>query len=74
MGYLYCTYSVSAAVPSSLCLSWCSTCHWCPVMERESFESQETRTLLSRYFVSIKVVQWFSGPREGQTAMSLYAQ
>ena len=56
MGYLYCTYSVSAAVPSSLCLSWCSTCHWCPVMERESFERQETRTLLSHYYVSIKVV------------------
>ena len=32
-----------------------STCHWCHVMERESFESQEIGTLLGRYFVSIKV-------------------
>jgi len=32
-----------------------SACHWCHVMERESFEDQGTAELLARYFVSIKV-------------------
>lgn len=32
-----------------------STCHWCHVMERESFENEEVAGLLNRYFVSIKV-------------------
>lgn len=32
-----------------------STCHWCPVMERESFEDGETARQLNRDFVSIKV-------------------
>ena len=32
-----------------------STCHWCHVMERESFESEEIGALLSEHFVSIKV-------------------
>ena len=32
-----------------------STCHWCHVMERESFESEETAALLNRSFISIKV-------------------
>ncbi|MEK7408970.1 MAG: thioredoxin domain-containing protein [Acidobacteriota bacterium] len=32
-----------------------STCHWCHVMERESFEDQEIAALLNRHFVSIKV-------------------
>jgi len=32
-----------------------STCHWCHVMERESFENKETADLLNKYFVSIKV-------------------
>lgn len=32
-----------------------STCHWCHVMERESFEDQEVAELLNRDFVSIKV-------------------
>lgn len=32
-----------------------STCHWCHVMERESFENEETARILNRYFVSIKV-------------------
>ena len=32
-----------------------STCHWCHVMERESFENEETAALLNRYFVCIKV-------------------
>ncbi|MDI3328115.1 MAG: thioredoxin domain-containing protein [Alicyclobacillaceae bacterium] len=32
-----------------------STCHWCHVMERESFEDAEVAELLNRHFVSIKV-------------------
>jgi uncharacterized protein YyaL (SSP411 family) len=32
-----------------------STCHWCHVMERESFENSATAALLNRDFVSIKV-------------------
>jgi uncharacterized protein YyaL (SSP411 family) len=32
-----------------------STCHWCHVMERESFENPEIAELLNRHFVSIKV-------------------
>ena len=32
-----------------------STCHWCHVMERESFESQEIAEVLNKFFVSIKV-------------------
>jgi uncharacterized protein len=32
-----------------------STCHWCHVMERESFENPAIAALLNRYFVSIKV-------------------
>jgi uncharacterized protein YyaL (SSP411 family) len=32
-----------------------STCHWCHVMERESFESEEIAKYLNEHFVSIKV-------------------
>ncbi len=32
-----------------------STCHWCHVMERESFEDPATAELLNRHFVAIKV-------------------
>src|SRR5512134_2718358 len=32
-----------------------STCHWCHVMEHESFVSEEIADLLNRNFVSIKV-------------------
>ena len=32
-----------------------STCHWCHVMARESFESPEVADILNRHFVSIKV-------------------
>src|SRR5579864_4613942 len=32
-----------------------STCHWCHVMERESFESDQIAALLNRDFVPIKV-------------------
>ncbi len=32
-----------------------STCHWCHVMEHESFEDEETARILNEHFVSIKV-------------------
>src|SRR5215207_5477610 len=32
-----------------------SACHWCHVMERESFENPETAALMNESFVSIKV-------------------
>ncbi len=32
-----------------------STCHWCHVMERESFEDKEVADVLNKYFVSVKV-------------------
>jgi hypothetical protein len=32
-----------------------STCHWCHVMERESFENAEIAAFLNAHFVSIKV-------------------
>jgi len=32
-----------------------STCHWCHVMERESFENDDVAGVMNKYFVSIKV-------------------
>lgn len=32
-----------------------ATCHWCHVMERESFENEATAAVLNRDFISIKV-------------------
>jgi uncharacterized protein YyaL (SSP411 family) len=32
-----------------------STCHWCHVMEEESFEDEEVARLLDRFFVAVKV-------------------
>ncbi len=32
-----------------------STCHWCHVMERESFENEDVARLLNDTFVSVKV-------------------
>ena len=32
-----------------------STCHWCHVMERESFENERVAGILNEHFVSIKV-------------------
>ncbi|MFQ5449571.1 MAG: thioredoxin domain-containing protein [Nitrospinaceae bacterium] len=32
-----------------------ATCHWCHVMERESFESPDLAAVLNQHFVSIKV-------------------
>jgi len=32
-----------------------SACHWCHVMEKESFENEETAKLMNKYFINIKV-------------------
>lgn len=32
-----------------------STCHWCHVMERESFERQDVAEIMNKYFINIKV-------------------
>ena len=32
-----------------------SACHWCHVMEKESFENEKVADILKRYFISIKV-------------------
>jgi uncharacterized protein YyaL (SSP411 family) len=32
-----------------------SACHWCHVMERESFENEETAKLMNEHFINIKI-------------------
>lgn len=32
-----------------------SACHWCHVMERESFEDEEVATLMNKFFINVKV-------------------
>ncbi|VDP09249.1 unnamed protein product [Soboliphyme baturini] len=32
-----------------------SSCHWCHVMERESFEDEEVAAIMNRHYISIKV-------------------
>lgn len=32
-----------------------AACHWCHVMERESFENEETAALMNEHFINIKV-------------------
>ncbi|XP_044760038.1 spermatogenesis-associated protein 20 isoform X2 [Coccinella septempunctata] len=32
-----------------------STCHWCHVMEKESFENESTAEIMNKHFVNIKV-------------------
>jgi len=32
-----------------------SACHWCHVMERESFEDEETARLMNEHFINIKI-------------------
>jgi len=41
-------------VPIFLSIGY-AACHWCHVMERESFEDEETAALMNERFVSIKV-------------------
>ena len=32
-----------------------SACHWCHVMERESFESPELAAIMNKFYINIKV-------------------
>ncbi len=32
-----------------------SACHWCHVMERESFEDEETAAMMNEFFINIKI-------------------
>ena len=32
-----------------------SACHWCHVMERESFENEDTASLMNQFFINIKI-------------------
>ncbi len=32
-----------------------AACHWCHVMERESFENEETASIMNQFFINIKV-------------------
>lgn len=32
-----------------------STCHWCHVMERESFENDDVAKIMNKHYVNIKV-------------------
>src|SRR3989442_13932618 len=32
-----------------------SACHWCHVMERESFENEEIAKIMNQHFVNIKI-------------------
>ncbi|KAH7723368.1 hypothetical protein AAVH_09084 [Aphelenchoides avenae] len=32
-----------------------STCHWCHVMEHESFESEQIAKIMNEFFVNVKV-------------------
>ncbi|RAK03990.1 hypothetical protein C8C77_1476 [Halanaerobium saccharolyticum] len=41
-------------VPIFLSIGY-STCHWCHVMERESFTDQETAEMINKHFVAVKV-------------------
>lgn len=46
--------AVSEDKPIFLSIGY-STCHWCHVMERESFEDEEVAQILNRDFICIKV-------------------
>ncbi len=46
--------AVSEDKPIFLSIGY-STCHWCHVMERESFEDEEVALILNRDFICIKV-------------------
>lgn len=46
--------AISKNMPIFLSIGY-STCHWCHVMEKESFEDKEVSVVLNRYFVPIKV-------------------
>ncbi len=46
--------AASADLPIFLSIGY-ATCHWCHVMERESFENKEIAALLNSNFIAIKV-------------------
>ncbi len=46
--------AAAADLPIFLSVGY-ATCHWCHVMERESFENDEIAALLNRHFIAIKV-------------------
>ena len=46
--------AVKANKPVFLSIGY-ATCHWCHVMERESFENEEIAGLMNDHFISIKV-------------------
>ena len=48
------TKAVAEDKPIFLSIGY-STCHWCHVMERESFEDEQVAAFLNEHFVSIKV-------------------
>jgi len=45
-----------------------STCHWCHVMEKESFENEALATIFNKYYISIKI------DREIKSDLDLYYQ
>ena len=62
MSQPYCIFKMDYCIlpytlPFGMPIIWvpCSTCHWCHVMERESFESNAVADILNEKFVSIKV-------------------
>ena len=48
------TASQASGKPIFLSVGY-AACHWCHVMERESFEDQETADVLNEHFISVKV-------------------
>jgi uncharacterized protein YyaL (SSP411 family) len=49
-------FSRSRELNKPICLSiGYSACHWCHVMERESFEDAQTAAIMNEHFVNIKV-------------------
>lgn len=48
------TAAAERDVPVFLSIGY-ATCHWCHVMERESFENEEIASFLNEHFVAIKV-------------------
>jgi uncharacterized protein len=46
--------SVTENKPILLSIGY-SSCHWCHVMERESFEDEQTAAIMNQYFINIKV-------------------
>lgn len=48
------SYATESQKPVFLSIGY-STCHWCHVMERESFEDEEVAEILNQHFIPIKV-------------------